>query len=425
MKGTGLTSPGKTVREALHVARRAQQTWEQVPVEDRARRVGKLGGAIAEHAEELAAVCGAVDARPIAEKLVSEILPLADACRFIGKRGAKILRVQKFGSRHRPWWLRGSVFEIQRKPFGVVLVVGPRNYPLFLPLVQTLQAIAAGNAVLLKPAGGASAPVLRFLELVVRPAGIPAELIGVLPEAPEAAHEAVNSGADKVVFTGSSENGRDLLATMATRNTPGVMELSGADAVFVLREADVERAAKAIAFGIRLNDGNTCMVPHAVIADENVAASLRRELDALGLAHLEITIVAGEREALDLAASSEQGLGASVFSRNEIAARNFARELHTGFVTINDLIVPTADPRFPFGGARGSGYGVTRGAEGLLEMTYPHVVAWRSGGNLPHLKSAKAGDADIFASYLQLMHVGGARTKFEALRRLFAAVRAR
>ena len=64
-------------------------------------------------------------------------------------------------------------------------------------------------------------------------------------------------------------------------------------------------------------------------------------------------------------------LGASIFSRDIAKARALAARIKTGFVLINDLIVPTADPRMPFGGVKASGFGTTRGEEGLLEMTLP------------------------------------------------------
>ena len=66
--------------------------------------------------------------------------------------------------------------------------------------------------------------------------------------------------------------------------------------------------------------------------------------------------------------------GASIFSRDLDARSHLAARIKTGFVLINDLIVPTADPRMPFGGVKASGFGSTRGDEGLLEMTFPHVV---------------------------------------------------
>ena len=131
-----------------------------------------------------------------------------------------------------------------------ILIVGPANYPLFIPAVQMLHALAAGNAVVIKPAAGHRPSRSRISSTMCsRAAGIPRDLVQLLPETTDAAREAVRLGIDKAIFTGSSENGRDFLGHLAQHNTPSVMELSGADAVFVRADADVELAAKAIAFG--------------------------------------------------------------------------------------------------------------------------------------------------------------------------------
>ena len=83
--------------------------------------------------------------------------------------------------------------------------------------------------------------------------------------------------------------------------------------------------------------------------------------------------------------------------------------MRAGVVVINDVIVPTADPRLPFGGRGRSGFGVTRGAEGLLELTVPKVVAVRRGRRLFHLEAPHPGDAELFRAYLNLTHAGGSR----------------
>ena len=189
-----------------------------------------------------------------------------------------------------------------------------------------------------------------FVELLRQTEKFPKGLIGILPEARDAAWQAVEFGIDKAIFTGSSQNGRDFLSELAQTNTPSVMELSGEDIVYVRADADVQRAAKAIAFGRNLNAGNTCMAPHTLLVHETRADELARHLGDLGVNTAALIAVRDDAEALKLAAENEHGLGASIFSRDEAAAQSLARHFTTGFVTINDMIVPTADPRFPFGG---------------------------------------------------------------------------
>ena len=101
------------------------------------------------------------------------------------------------------------------------------------------------------------------------------------------------------------------------------------------------------------------------------------------------------------------------------AACVLAARIKTGFVVINDLIVPTADPRMPFGGVKASGFGTTRGDEGLLEMTHPHVVAVRRGRRHPHFDPPAEGDAHLFTNYIRAAH---GRHRFAAIREFVTAL---
>ncbi|MGB8166034.1 MAG: aldehyde dehydrogenase family protein, partial [Chthoniobacteraceae bacterium] len=343
--------------------------------------------------------------------------PLADACRWLERRAARVLAPRREGRSGRPFWMQGVSFEVQRQPFGVVLVIGPGNYPLFLPAVHSLHALVAGNAVLLKPAPGTRAVALAFARLAYD-AGIEPELFNILPESVEAGRAAMAGGVGKVIFTGSSENGRDVLATLAETNTPSIMELSGDDAVLVCADADLDLVVRALRFGAALNNGQTCIAPRRLIVVEAIADELAARLAS----ELKIERVSDETAAAARINAAEFALGASIFSRDETRARALAAQLQTGFVVVNDLIVPTADPRMPFGGVKASGFGTTRGEEGLLEMTFPHVVAIRRGRLHPHFDEPRPGGAHFFASYLRAVH-GRTRGRLAAVREFFGALR--
>jgi aldehyde dehydrogenase (NAD+) len=81
-------------------------------------------------------------------------------------------------------------------------------------------------------------------------------------------------------------------------------------------------------------------------------------------------------------------LGASIFTRNTARAADLAPRIRTGMLTINDVVMPTTHPATPFGGRGDSGFGVTQGAEGLLEMTVPQAVSVRGGTYRPHYDMA-------------------------------------
>ena len=393
----------------------AQSRWSQTPIRERLRTVRALRHSIAENADKLASIAASVSGRPVAEKLVSEVLPLADACRWLEKSADRVLATRRCGSRGRPFWMRGVTFEVQRQPFGLVLVIGPGNYPLFLPAVHALHALVAGNAVLLKPAPGTRHVALAFAQLA-RDAGLDPALLTILPESVAAARSAIADGVDKVIFTGSSENGRDVLATLAETNTPSVMELSGQDAVLVFADADLDLVVRALRFGTSLNDGNTCIAPRRLVVVQSIAEDLLMRLSVAQVPRTLIERVRDEETAVHRANDADFALGASIFSRDVAKARTLAARIKTGFVVINDLIAPTADPRMPFGGVKASGFGTTRGDEGLLEMTFPHVVAVRHGRAHPHFDEPAAGDAQLFSAYIRAAH--GTR-RFAAFRDLF------
>jgi aldehyde dehydrogenase (NAD+) len=107
-------------------------------------------------------------------------------------------------------------------------------------------------------------------------------------------------------------------------------------------------------------------------------------------------------------------LTASVFGPTEDALR-IVKFISAGVITINDLIVPTADPQLPFGGRGESGFGVTRGSEGLLEMTCPKVVSVRLGSWLPHTKLPEPSDEALLDGLLQFNHANGWMKKWKGL----------
>ncbi len=122
---------------------------------------------------------------------------------------------------------------------------------------------------------------------------------------------------------------------------------------------------------------------------------------------------------VDRANAPDFALGASIFSRDITNARSLAARIKTGFVLINDLIVPTADPRLPFGGIKASGFGTTRGNEGLLEMSFPHVIAVRRSDQHPHFDEPGPEDTSLFTAYIRAAH---GRNRFGALRELLRAL---
>ncbi|MGB7343101.1 MAG: aldehyde dehydrogenase family protein [Pirellulaceae bacterium] len=115
-------------------------------------------------------------------------------------------------------------------------------------------------------------------------------------------------------------------------------------------------------------------------------------------------------------------LAASVFGPSA-QANAFANQLDVGSVTINDLVAPTADPRLPFGGRGQSGFGVTRGREGLLAMTVPVVVSERRGSFTPHLDRHSESLQNLVSGMLAMLHAAKWSERLSGLRNIIRSVK--
>ena len=137
---------------------------------------------------------------------------------------------------------------------------------------------------------------------------------------------------------------------------------------------------------------------------------------------LVVVTVGDDDEAVTRANDCPFALGASVFTRDHTAAQPLATRLNAGVVTINDLIVPTADAHVPFGGRKRSGFGVTRGAEGLLELTTLKVITVSRSKFRPAFDPPHPKDEALFQAYLELTHGRGLGNRWRAFRALLRAV---
>lgn len=117
----------------LQAARVAQRQWAELSVQRRLQIIGRLRHRMAEQPASLLDTLAGPEGERAQEALVAELLPLADGCRFLQRAAEQLLAPRRLGRRGRPAWLLGLDAEIHREPLGVVLVIGPNNYPLLLP----------------------------------------------------------------------------------------------------------------------------------------------------------------------------------------------------------------------------------------------------------------------------------------------------
>ncbi|MSR52385.1 MAG: aldehyde dehydrogenase family protein [Gemmataceae bacterium] len=476
-----------SIAKTIANCRAAQAGWANVPLRERLAIVRKLRHLFVENVDRLCLTVTHDIGRPAHEVLATDVLPTADAFRFLERRSKRILCPKRIPGSVRPWWLLGECETIFRRPLGIVGIIGTWNYPILLNAVTLAQAFVAGNGVVWKPSE-LTPTFAEFLHELFLQAGFPAELFVRLPADRESGVLLVESDIDHVIFTGSANVGRKIAARLGERLIPCTLELSGCDSMFVLDDADPILAARAAWFGSTMNVGQTCLAvrrafvhrskyesfleklrslnkdrrpePLALLGQAMQAERLVQEALSAGATLLtgdsahaaddpprfSPTIVVDAKPSMticqeasfapllavlpfdndaQLIAMNEAcsyGLGASVFTRNRKRANALARKLRVGSVSINDVVVGTAHPAIGFGGVRHSGWGVTRGEEGLLALTAPQVVTRRIGTFRPHFDTHDPALWGAMSGLLEWIHGSHCRKRWRGFRRMIGGL---
>jgi acyl-CoA reductase-like NAD-dependent aldehyde dehydrogenase len=154
-------------------------------------------------------------------------------------------------------FVKGKRLVLRYRPLGLVGVIGPWNYPLTNSFGDCIPALAAGNSVILKPSEVTPLTSLLLAD-GLRECGLPDDVFQVATGRGPTG-EALIDAVDMVMFTGSTETGRKVMARAARTLTPVALELGGKDPMIVLSDADLERAANAAVYYSMLNTGQTCI----------------------------------------------------------------------------------------------------------------------------------------------------------------------
>lgn len=188
-------------------------------------------------------------------------------------------RLSKNARKHTPLAQFAAKSYVHPEPLGNVLVMSPWNYPLLLSLEPAVDAIAAGNTVVIKPSAYSPASSRVVAEIVET--ALPEDYAAVVTGGREENAALLEEKWDKIFFTGSKTVGRTVLEKAAKHLTPCTLELGGKSPCIVDQDAKIELAARRIVFGKFLNCGQTCVAPdyvfvHKSVANEFVDAVLRQ-----------------------------------------------------------------------------------------------------------------------------------------------------
>ncbi len=326
---------------------------------------------------------------------------------------------------------------VEYEPYGTVLIIGAWNFPFALTLGPAVGAIAAGNAVVLKPSEVAPASSALMAELV--PRYLDSDAITVVEGDGAVSQELIEQGFDRVLFTGGTEIGRKVYETAAPHLTPVTLELGGKSPVIVAADADIDVAAKRIAWTKLLNSGQICIAPDYVLADATIRDELvdkikaavtefeagetgkrivnQRHFDRLttSLAATKGTVVVGGGsdssnlqiqptvvvdpdpseplmtdeifgpilpvmtvqsldEAIRFVNSRPKPLAAYLFTKAKTVRERVIKEVSAGGMVINHLVFHFATKKLPFGGVGPSGMGAYHGRWGFEEFSHRKSV---------------------------------------------------
>ena len=157
-------------------------------------------------------------------------------------------------------------------PYGTVLIMSPWNYPVLLTLGPLIDAIAAGNTVVIKPSAYAEHTSAVLKEMLKE--CFPSEYVAVVTGGRAENKALLEQRFDKIFFTGGKTVGREVLRHAAEYLTPVTLELGGKSPCIVDKSAKIPLAAKRIVFGKYLNCGQTCVAPDYILCDRTVYAEL-------------------------------------------------------------------------------------------------------------------------------------------------------
>jgi succinate-semialdehyde dehydrogenase/glutarate-semialdehyde dehydrogenase len=263
----------------VNKARAAHLLWMKTAYHERAARLKKARSYLASHIEEIAEIIHADNGKLRVDALAAELLPALLALTYYIKTGRRFLSSRKIAGGSPLMFNKKS--RLVHEPWGVVGIISPWNYPFAIPFSEVVMALLAGNAVILKVSND-TLEVGRSLAAVFAAACLPPDLFNYVEiSGREAGPAFISGGIDKLFFTGSTAVGRELMRLAAPRLLPLVLELGGADAAIIRKDADLDRAALGVLWSGFSNAGQSCGGAQRIFVHSGVYAVFLEKLCAL------------------------------------------------------------------------------------------------------------------------------------------------
>ncbi|MEX2107599.1 MAG: aldehyde dehydrogenase family protein [Solirubrobacterales bacterium] len=270
----------ETIAATVARVRANQAEWEAIGIEGRYHWLGKLRDWMLDNSERIADTMQAETGKVRAD-ISLDLVYVNDLINFYGTKAAKFIGDETV--RPHSALIAAKKLRIQYRPHPVVGVISPWNFPLAMGLGDSIPALQAGAAVVVKPSEFTPLSMIEVIKGWKEELGAPDVFDCVLGTG-EAGSSLIDH-VDYIQFTGSDRTGRKVMGRAAETLTPVSLELGGKDPMIVLSDADVDRAANAAAWGGMVNSGQLCISVERVYVEEPVydefVAKLTKEVGGL------------------------------------------------------------------------------------------------------------------------------------------------
>jgi len=251
------------------------QSGATLPVEGRIEALKKLRQALLSHEPEIAEALRQDLGKCATESYMCELGMVLNEISYLLKHIRRFAKEKRVAT---PLVQFASRSYQKPSPYGVVLVMSPWNYPLLLAMDPLVEAIAAGNTVVVKPS--AYSPAVSAVIKTVLEEVFPPEYVAVITGGRAENSYLLDEKFDYIFFTGSKAVGKTVLEKASVHLTPATLELGGKSPCIVDRSANLKLAARRIVFGKFLNCGQTCVAPDYILCEKSVEQQLLAHLKA-------------------------------------------------------------------------------------------------------------------------------------------------
>ncbi|TDL80264.1 aldehyde dehydrogenase family protein [Peribacillus frigoritolerans] len=262
------------IQQMYDRSKSASDTWKEKSVKERLTIIRKVKDVMLDKMDEIIEVIAADTGKVKVEAVTADVMPVLDAISFLEKTAEKSLAARRVQTPI-TFWGKKSYIEYMAR--GTVLVISPWNYPLQLSMVPMLNALAAGNSVILKPSE-VTPLVGKCIEQIFMLADFPKGLVQVAHGGKDVGAALISGKPDYIFFTGSVATGKKIQEEAAKELIPSTLELGGKDPVIIFADANLDRAAKGAAWGAFTNSGQVCMSSERIYVEQSVYAEFLEKL---------------------------------------------------------------------------------------------------------------------------------------------------